>query len=191
MGLHKFMMKHGVGSPGYIASRVAEAYRFRKARDPKVDDRTTIRAIFVERVAAQSLFGGPRPYKLLRGNTRAIEELVDHHPDLFSIIMLTVFIEHPELVGPFSRSDSFDVLIETVREVLNSKAPGWRTAGVWNRANIVCADCSESIPNPDPSRMYVAFNEEQKAEYLCAQCTMPLPMRAMSDLGYFMGDRFR
>ena len=190
MGWHKFLMKHGIGSPGYIAGKLADAYRFRKMHSPLVDYRTIIRSIFVERIAAQSVFGGPPQYRLLRRNSWAIEELVNHHPDLFSIVMLSIFIEHPELVGPGSRSDTFEVLDETVQETLDDKVPGWRTGGVWSKPDLTCYLCRERINHPDAGTMYVAINEEGDPEYHCAQCAIPIQLRAMSDLGYFMDNRF-
>lgn len=53
---------------------------------------------------------------LLRKNSDALEELVDHHPDLYSIALLLIFIEHPQLTGPTSRSDTFEVLNQAVQE---------------------------------------------------------------------------
>jgi hypothetical protein len=129
MGWHKFLMKHGVGCPGYVAGKLANAYRLRKMHDQSMDDRAIIRSIFVERIAAQTTFGGPPQYHLLKRNSEAIKELVDHHPDLFSIVLLSVFIEHPELTGPGAPKDTFEVLDETVQETLDEKAPGWRTEG--------------------------------------------------------------
>lgn len=191
MGWHKFLMKRGLGSPGYIAGKLAEAYRRRRGLDPSADERAIIRSIFVERIAAQSLFGGPPQYQILKRNSGAIEELVNHHPDLYSIVMLSIFIEHPELVGPNSQGDTFEVLGETVQETLDNKAPGWRTSGVWGKPNLTCSLCRELIGRPDPSTMYAAINEEGYPEYLCPQCAMPIQLRAMSDLGFFMGERFR
>ena len=182
MGLHNFLMKHGIGSPGYIAGKLADAYRARQTHNQPADDIAIIRSIFVERIAAQSTLGGPRQYQLLRRHSEAIQELVNHHPDLYSIVMLLIFIEHPELVGPYSPSDAFEVLDKTVQETLDKKAPGWRTKGVWSRPNLTCSLCREKISHPDASSMYAAINEEGVLEYLCAQCAKPIQLRAMSDL---------
>ena len=122
-------MKHGIGSPGYIAGKLADAYRLRKSHSPPLDERAIIRSIFVERIAAQTTFGGPAQYHILRKNSWAIEELVDHNPDLYSIVLLAIFIEHPELTDFRSQPETFEVLDETVQEALDDKAPGWRTGG--------------------------------------------------------------
>jgi hypothetical protein len=187
MGWQKFLMKHGLGSPGYIAKRMARRYRTLEASGPSIDERAIIRRIFVERVAAQSVLGGPTQYRFLKSNPSAIDELVDHHPDLFSIVSLAVFIEHPELLGPGVPADVFNVLGETIQEVLDAQAPGWRTAGVWRRQTIVCSLCHTEISRPNPAVMFAALNENGETEFLCAGCSPPLQLRAMSALGFFMG----
>jgi hypothetical protein len=191
MAWHKFLMKHGLGSPGYIAGKLAAAYQFRKTHRPPADEGAIIRSIFVERIAAQTTFGGPSQYHLLRRNSGAIEEVVAHHPDLYSIVLLAIFIEHPELMPPYTQPDTFKVLKETVKERLDEKAPGWRTGGVWSKPGLKCSLCGERISHPDASSMYAAISEEGHMEYHCSECALPIEMRAMSDLGYFMGDRFR
>ena len=129
MGWHKSLMKHGGGSLGYIAGKLADAYRLHKARTPSADDRAILRSIFVERIAAQTAVGGPAQYHLLRRNPGAIEELVDHHQDLYSIILLSIFVEHPELTDPGSRGDTLEVLDQTVQEMLDIK--GYRLENEW------------------------------------------------------------
>lgn len=96
MGLQKFLMKRGPGSPGYIAKNMAKTYRISKESNPSMDERTVLRRLFIQRIAAQSVLGGPAQYKFLKQNASATEELLDHHPDLFSVVSLAVFIEHPE-----------------------------------------------------------------------------------------------
>ena len=187
MGWQKFLMKRGLGSPGYIAKRMARTYRIGKENYPSMDERTVIRRLFVQRVGAQSVLGGPVQYQFLKQNPDAIEELVDHNPDLFSIITLAIFIEHPELLGPGAPADAFKVLTETVQEVLDSEAPRWRTDGVWRNRAIVCSLCRAKIDDPNPAFMTAAINENGEADFLCARCAPPLQVRAMSALGFFMG----
>lgn len=187
MGWQKFLMKRGLGSPGYIAKQMARMYQIGKENYPALGERTVIRRLFLQRVAAQSVLGGPVQYKFLRQNPGAIEELVDQHPDLFSIITLAIFIEHPELLGPGAPADAFNVLTETVQEVLDAEAPGWKTNGVWRNRAIVCCLCRTKIDHPNPALMTAATNENGETEFLCAKCTPPLQLRAMSDLGFFMG----
>jgi hypothetical protein len=187
MGWQKFLMKRGIGSPGHIAKRMAKSYRTRKAGDPSTNERTIIHHLFVERIAAQTVLGGPVQYKFLKSNSLAIAELVDHHPDLFSIVMLAIFIEHPELVGPGAPADAFNVLNESVQEVLDAEAPGWRTEGVWRNRAIVCSLCRIKIGSPNPALMSAAMNENGEIDFLCEECAPPLQLRAMSALGFFMG----
>jgi len=193
MGWHKFLMKRGIGSPGYIAGKLAAAYQSRIGtnRTAQCDERDIIRSIFVERIAAQTVAKGPFQYHLLKVNPNAIEELVNTHPDLFSIVLLSVIIEHPEISGPHAPADTFQVLNETVQETLDTKAPGWRTNGIWSCPNLECSICKEQIAHPDAGTMYASFDDGKNPEYLCAECTMPIDVRAMSDLGYFTDERFR
>lgn len=187
MRLHKFLMKHGLGSPGYIAKRLGKRYRAMKSADPSWPERKVLRLLFVERIAAQSQMGGPVPYKVLRGNVKAIDELIDKHPDLFSLVLLAIFIEHPELTGPGAPHDAFDVLRETVVECLDAEAAGWRTAGLWSHRPIACWLCNRAVDRPNPAWMYVSLNDCREAEFLCEACAPPMQVRAMSVIGYFMG----
>jgi hypothetical protein len=187
MSWQKFLMKHGVGSPGYIAKRMARRYRTLKVSGPPVDEQAIIRRVFVERVAAQSVLGGPTQYRFLRSNPSAIHELLGRHPDLFSIVSLSIFIEHPELLGPGAPADAFSVLSETIQEVFDAEAPGWRTEGVWQKQTIECWLCQAKIDHPDPALMSAAINENGEPEFLCMKHTPPLQVRAMMALGFFMG----
>ncbi len=187
MGWHKFLMKRGLGSPGYIAKRMARDYRIEKENNPSVEEQMLIRRLFVKRVLAQSVMGGPVQYKLLKQNPGAVEELVHDHPDLFSIITLAIFIEHPELLGPAAPADAFNVLTDTVQEVLDAEVPGWRTSGVWGRRATECSFCEAKIECPDPVLMAVTINENGETKFLCAECAPPLQLRAMCDRGFFLG----
>jgi len=191
MGLHKVLMKRGVGSPGYIAGKLADAYWLRKSQSPATDERTIIRSIFVERIAAQTNFGGPPQYHLLRRTQGAIDELVDQHPDLFSIVLLSIFIESPKLMPPYTQSNTFKLLNEVVQETLDAKAPGWRTGGVWSKPDLKCSLCGDLITHPDASTMMVVLDDGGHSQYSCEKCAIPIEMRAMSDLGFFMDHRFR
>jgi hypothetical protein len=164
---------------------MAGMYRIGKQNYPEMHEREVIRRLFVHRIAAQSQLGGPAQYRFLKANADAIEELVDHHPDLFSIITLAIFIEHPELLGPGAPADAFDVLTETVQEVLDSEVPGWRTYGVWRDPAIVCYLCETRIEHPNPAFMTATINENGETSFLCAGCAPPLQVRAMSTFWFF------
>lgn len=187
MGWQKLLMKRGLGSPGYIAKKMARTYRVGKENYPAMEEREVIRRLLSQRVSAQGVLGGPLQYQFLNQNPAALDELVDQHPDLFSIITLAIFIEHPELLGPGAPADAFDVLTETVQEVLDAEAPGWRTLGVWRKHAIVCSLCQTKIDHPNPALMTAATNENGQTEFLCAECAPPLQVRAMSAMGFFMG----
>lgn len=186
MGWQKLLMKHGVGSPGYVARRMAKSYRRWKSTGQSVDERAIIRQIFVERVVAQSTLGGPTQYKYLESNPSAIDELIDENPDLFSIVSLAVFIEHPELLGSGAPPDAFDVLRETIQEILDSEAAGWRKQGIWQKQAIICFLCHSKIDDPNPALMLAAFNKNGESEFLCAKCSPPLQIRAMTALAFFL-----
>jgi hypothetical protein len=126
-------------------------------------------------------------YQFLKRNPAVLEELVHQQPDLFSVITLAIFIEHPELLRPGAPVDAFDVLTKTVQEVLDTEAPGWRAEGVWRNRAIVCSLCQTKIDHPDPALMTATTYENSATEYLCAEHAPPLHMRAMCALGFFMG----
>lgn len=186
MGWHKLAMKHGIGSPGYVARRMAKAYKTWKSRTPTEGEQEIIRRIFVERIAAQTIMGGPAQYRFLRQHASAIDEIVESHPDLFSIVLVCVVIEHPELLAPGAPLDAFDVLGETLQEVLDAKVPEWRKAGVWSKSDIVCQFCKSRVARPDPAKMNVTLTSTGDPEFLCEACALPLHVRAMSALGFFM-----
>jgi hypothetical protein len=186
MGWHKLAMKHGIGSPGYVARRIAKAYKTWKSRTPSESETEIIRRVFVERIAAQTIVGGPAEYHFLKQHPSAIDEIVKSHPDLFSIALVCVAIEHPELLGPRAPQDAFQVLGETLQEVLDAKVPEWTNAGVWKNPYIVCQFCKSPVAKPNPAKMYVTLDSTGKPEYLCEACALPLHVRAMSALGFFM-----
>ncbi len=186
MTWHKILMKFGMGSPGYIAKNMAKNYRKRKALGPAAPESSIIHRVFVDRVAAQSFVGGPIQYKFLKNNPNSIQELLDHNPDLFSIVTLAVFIEHPELVSAAVPTEAFQVLKETLEEVLDSEAPGWRTAGIWSEPTVICSQCEKTIELPNPAVMSAYRSDTGEIEYQCDRCAPPLQVRAISALGFFM-----
>jgi hypothetical protein len=187
MGWQKFLMKRGLGSPGHVARHIARRYWQAAVDNPSISQPSIVLHLFKERIAAQSTVGGPPQYKYLKANPRAIDELVEHHPDIFSIVMLCIFIEYPGLLGAGAPPDAFDVLQETVEEVLDSEVPYWRTDGIWSGRTVTCSLC-QKVSQPNAARMSAAI-ENRKLQYLCDECTPPLQMRAMSAHGFFMGDR--
>ncbi len=187
MGLHKFLMKHGIGSPGHVAKTLAKRYKVWKQTHPTADERTVLRSLLLERIAAQTTIGGPRQYHLLRADPSAVDELLSQNPDLFSIIMLSIFVEHPELTGSYVPAEAFKMLSTVVPEVLDSETPGWRTAGLWGGPSITCNLCRTRIGTPNPSRMQVIVDVDGSIGYLCEECAPPIEMRAMSAVGFFVG----
>src|SRR5271157_2579916 len=170
MGLHKFLMKHGAGSPGYIARKLADAYLSKRTQFPLLGERDILRCIFVDRIAAQSAFGGPPQYQLLKRTLGAIDELIDNHPDLYSIVLLSIFVELPRLMPPYTQRDTFETLKAAVQETLDNKTPGWRTGGVWSNSDLACSLCKGRIHHPDSGTMYAAMDEDGRVEYACAEC---------------------
>jgi hypothetical protein len=180
-------MKHGFGSPGYVAKELAKKYRVGKESYPELVEREILRRLFLHRVLGQSTMGGPREYKFLKQNPNVLAQLVNQQPDLFSIITAAIFIEHPELLRPGAPIDAFEVLAETVQEVLDVEAPGWRTEGVWDNPAIVCSLCQAKIDYPNPALMTAMTSDSGVTEYLCAEHAPPLQLRAKCVLGFFMG----
>jgi hypothetical protein len=177
---HKFLMKRGLGSPGYIARRMGRRYLFWRFRRPFEDERAILRFVLYERIAVQSRMGGPLHYQLLRGNGPMIENLLDQHPDLFALSMLVIFIEHPELLSLRAPADAFEVLNETVQEVLDETVLGWRARGVWARPVVTCSRCWSEVRSPNPAYMAAYATQGAEPLYLCPVCAPSLRVRAMS-----------
>ena len=121
-----FLMKHGIGSPGYIARRMARQYRAIKEADPTTDEVSILFRIYSNRVVAQSVLGGPNEYQAAREDPSLIRATIEQNSSLFMIIRHAVFVEHPELSDPRAPSDRFQVLDRVLTEILDHEAPGWR-----------------------------------------------------------------
>lgn len=127
MGWHRFLMKHGIGSPGYITRRMARHYRLAKEARPYWSEREVLNAVYAMRVAAQSVLGGPVEYRMTKEDPSLKTTVLDKNPDLFSIIRHAILIEHPELQNPYAPPDRFEVLDSVISEILDQETPGWRS----------------------------------------------------------------
>jgi hypothetical protein len=126
MGWQEFLMRHGVGSPGYIAKTMARQYRAIKESQPSLDEPSVLFRLYANRVAAQSIMGGPAEYRMSRGNPSLMRAAIEQNPNLFSIISHAVSVEHPELQNPHAPSNRFEVLDRVLAEVLDREIPDWR-----------------------------------------------------------------
>lgn len=126
MGWHRFLMKHGIGSPGHIALRMARHYRLAKEARPYWSEREVLNAVYAMRVAAQSILGGPVEYRMTKEDPSLKTAVLDENPDLFSIIRYAVMVEHPELKNPYAPPDRFQILDSVISEILDRETPGWR-----------------------------------------------------------------
>ncbi len=108
MGWHHWLMKHGIGSPGHIARRMARHYRLAKEARPYWSEREVLNAVYAMRVAAQSILGGPVEYRMTKEDFSLKTAVLDENPDLFSIIRYAVMVEHPELQNPYAPPDRFE-----------------------------------------------------------------------------------
>ena len=126
MGWHRFLMKHGIGSPGYIARRMARHYRLAKEARPYWSESEVLNAVYAMRVAAQSILGGPVEYRMTKQDPSLKTAVLDENPDLFSIIRYAVMVEHPELQNPYAPPDRFEILDSVISEILDQETPGWR-----------------------------------------------------------------
>jgi hypothetical protein len=95
MGWHRFLMKHGIGSPGYIARRMAKHYCAAKEARPNWSEREVLNAVYAMRVAAQAGLGGTDEYRMTKDDPALKTAVLDKNPDLFSIIRHAILIEHP------------------------------------------------------------------------------------------------
>lgn len=126
MGWQDFLMKHGIGSPGYIAKTMARQYHAIKEANPSLDERAVLFRVYANRVAAQSTLGGPVEYRMSRENPSLMQIAIEENSNLFSIIRHAVLIEHPELHNPYPPSDRFEVLDRVLAEILDREIPDWR-----------------------------------------------------------------
>jgi hypothetical protein len=136
MGWHRWLMKHGIGSPGYIARRMARHYRAAKEARPFWSEREVLNAVYAMRVAAQSVLGGPVEYKKTKEDFSLKTAVLDENPDLFSIIRHAIIVEHPELQNPYAPPDRFEILDNVISEILDQETPGWRNVA------------AKSVPSP-------------------------------------------
>jgi hypothetical protein len=118
-------MKHGLGSPGYIARMAARHYVALRAAKPFLDEAEVLRQILVNRIAAQSTLGGPEEYKTARSNPELIDAIIRINPDLFALIRCMVFIEHPEFNKRGALANRFEVLDEVLNEVMGQEVAEW------------------------------------------------------------------
>jgi hypothetical protein len=138
MGWHRWLMKHGIGSPGHIARRMARHYRLAKSARPYWCEREVLNAVYAMRVAAQSILNGPVEYRMTKEDPSLKTTVLDKNPDLFSIIRYAVMVEHPELQNPYAPPDRFEILDRVISEILDQETPGWRNVA------------AKSVPSPEP-----------------------------------------
>jgi hypothetical protein len=136
MGWHRWLMKHGIGSPGHIARRMARHYRLAKEARPYWSEREVLNAVYAMRVAAQSILSGPVEYRMTKEDPSLKTAVLDENPDLFSIIRYAVMVEHPELQNPHAPPDRFEILDSVISEILDQETPGWRNVA------------AKSVPSP-------------------------------------------
>ena len=126
MGWHEFLMKHGMGSPGYIAKTMAKQYQSMRATYPSEGYRSVLRRLLASRVTVQSSFGGPKEYREIRQNFELIDSVIDANPNLFKIIRFAILVEHPELRNPFAPANRFEILDRVITEILNRDFAEWK-----------------------------------------------------------------
>lgn len=124
MGFLKFVMKHGIGSPGSIAKAMARSYQAIK-RGSSERERGILRQLYLSRVSAASMWGKSAQFGYSTDPSH-VEQVLVQNPDLHSLVKHVIVSEHPELLGPDAPANSWEVLDEVVEEVLDQHAPGWR-----------------------------------------------------------------
>lgn len=119
------LMKHGIGSPGYIAKTMTRQYRLIRESRPELDEQTVLHRVYVNRIGAQTTFGGPEIYKMSRRDPDLIHRAVAENPHLFLIIKHAVLIGHPEFQNPKAPSNRFEVLNRVIAEVIERETRDW------------------------------------------------------------------
>ena len=128
MGLVRFVTKHGIGSPGSIAKAMAKTYAIIKRRNRGIPEREVLRQIYLSRVQAGSMIGVRAVRSgLLNADPAHVEDVLAHAPDLASLVIHVIFMEHPELLDHRGAPpDQDESLKRVVLEVLDKQAPGSR-----------------------------------------------------------------
>lgn len=147
MGFHRFIMKYGLGSPGYIARSMASQYVSLKSSHPELEESEVLRRVYCLRIAAQTMVKGPEEYRASKRNPELIDVTLRLNPDLFSLVRCACLIEHPEFNRPGAPQDRFEVLDSVVSEVLEEKASGWKRRD-YKSPRIVDEAASNEIPAP-------------------------------------------
>jgi len=97
-----------------------------KKSDPSLEEQEVLRRMYVMRIAAQTIFGGPEVYRELKSKPDHIDLIVQLNPDLLALIRCAVFQEHPEFHRQGTPPDRFDVLDGVLNEVIKREVPSWQ-----------------------------------------------------------------
>lgn len=130
MNLRRFMMMHGLGSPGYIARRMCKHYVAIKQSNPDLSEEETLRRVYVTRIAAQTMLGGPKVYLDLKSHPDRIDAIVGLNSDLLALIRLAVFQEHSILSSGDGVDGHLQALDEVILEVIRREVPSWRNPDI-------------------------------------------------------------
>jgi len=120
MGFIKFIMKHGIGSPGSICKAMAQTYREIRQLGTYDNEKDVLRQLFLSRAATDSMVGPPKyntdPYH--------VEKVIAQCPDFYSLTKYIIIAEHPELLGPSAPPNALRILDEVMSEVIQKQIPG-------------------------------------------------------------------
>jgi hypothetical protein len=125
VGWHEFLMKHGIGSPGSMARSIARIYRRLKKSNPGMPEKRILATLLLTRAQAARLTGAASAYAMC-DNPEFVYATVQDNPDLLSMVLYFVFLEHTELTGPYAPPDAHEVLLKVVTVILDKEAPMWR-----------------------------------------------------------------
>jgi hypothetical protein len=124
-GLTKFMSKYWIGSPSHIARRMAKAYRGVKEHEPSWDEPQVLRVV-MSGSAVQEVLHRLASDIMPKETSRSIQDsLADCCPDLFSLVLFAVVIEHQHLLNPSMPDDVINAVTSTIVETLDQTAPRW------------------------------------------------------------------
>ncbi len=115
MGLGKWWLKHGPGSPGAIAKAMTKKYLRIKAEFPSATNEQLIAILLKDRINAEQNFGIPP-----LSQAEIIEIANESEGNIKKIILFVVHRENPEAHNAYINfPDVYQNMIEIIDEVVN------------------------------------------------------------------------
>lgn len=124
MGLYKWLMKHGIGSPASVAKAMAQTYKVLKERNPSKPETEVLADLFASRMGAAQ-----RVHVNVYGPEEVAEvgEMLRQGAGLFEVVKYVSLRENPRILFDAGAPlDAESMLDEVIQEVLTKEVPSRR-----------------------------------------------------------------